>query len=527
MNLYQISTRLQKFERWELFFLVFLALFGVVLSYNLAFKSILWDETPHLYGSLLLSQGRIGEYLGVTFYPPLFDAVTAGVFATFGASLFLGRFVSVIFALLTLIALYKLVLITYGRRVAFLSCFFMAATPAFIWVSRLSILESALEFFLVLCFWLFIEWLYNGDQKFALLSGLALGFAFLIKYQAIIGGLIILISLPLMLHRSEWKPKLAQLKLFIAGAGVIVVPILVGLTISGGIAPWLSLLQINDAQANIYSSRFPIPVFYIVESAFPGMQLVHPISIGIFILSALGLGLFALRRKPEDRFFLVWFMVIYVFFTLIASRTWRYVIPLYPAVAVAGAALVMALFGRVERIWKSAKTPANRKRLNKVFVACLIGISALAVAYSAYDAERWLVNESVYIPLPEATHYIAGRIGDTDALLVLCPINNLNINVLKFYLNANEGKNNTLLQYPTLPPDSYNMEFNATAVVQLCKQTNIKYAMLDENTGYKYFNSSLTSTDVTDILVSSGNFSLSETFGTTPYRVFVFEFVQY
>jgi 4-amino-4-deoxy-L-arabinose transferase-like glycosyltransferase len=135
MNLKKITARLRELGRWELLFLLFLAAFGVLLCYNLAFKSILWDETPHLYGSLLLSQERVGEYLGVTFYPPLFDGVTAGFFAVFGASLWMGRFVSVIFALLTLFALFKLADRAYGRRVAFLACLFMAAMPAFIWVA--------------------------------------------------------------------------------------------------------------------------------------------------------------------------------------------------------------------------------------------------------------------------------------------------------------------------------------------------------------------------------------------------------
>ena len=525
MNASQISAKLRRLNRWELLFLLFIVTFGVLLSYNLAYKSILWDETPHLYGSLLLSQGRVGEYLGVTFYPPLFDALTAGFFGVFGASLWLGRFVSVIFALLTIVALFKLADRAYGRRVAFISCIFMAVMPAFIWVARLSILETALEFFLVLCFWLFLEWLYRGNQKIALLAGLALGCAFLIKYQAVIAGVVVSVALPLMLGKAGFKQKLGQFKWFIAGAALIMVPVLAALTVSGGIAPWLNLLQINDAQANVYSARFPAPVFYIIESTFPGMQLVHPVSIGVFILGALGLGLFALRRKPMDRFFLVWLLVFYVFFSLIASRTWRYVLPLYPVMAVAGASLVMGLFGRLEKSWKSASTSFNRKRLYKVLAVCLVAVTASAVVYSVVDAERWIAGESVYIPLPEATHYVANRINGTDELMVLCPINNLNINVLKFYLNADEAKNNSIVQYPALPPDSYNMDFNAQDVALLCRENCVKYVLLDENTGYRYFNSTLTAPDVADLMVSSGSFTVAAAFGSAPFRVFVFQAV--
>jgi 4-amino-4-deoxy-L-arabinose transferase-like glycosyltransferase len=254
------------------------------------------------------------------------------------------------------------------------------------------------------------------------------------------------------------------------------------------------------------------------------MQLVHPISIGIFLLGAVGLGLFALRRKPEDRLFLVWLLVIYVFFSLIASRTWRYVMPLYPVMAVAGASLVAALYGRAERGWKSANISVNRGRLFKALAVCLVAVTVSAVVYSAVDAERWISAESVYIPLPEATHYVAERINDTDELMVLCPINNLNVNVLKFYLAANEGRNNTIIQYPVLPPDSFNMDFNASEAAHLCRENSVKYVLLDENTGYRYFNSTLTAPDVADMLVSSGSFTLAEAFGSSPYRVFVFVF---
>jgi hypothetical protein len=147
------------------------------------------------------------------------------------------------------------------------------------------------------------------------------------------------------------------------------------------------------------------------------------------------------------------------------------------------------------------------------------------VVYSAVDVERWIADESVYIPLPEATHYVASRINGTDELLVLCPINNLNINVLKFYLSANEDRNNAVVQYPSLPPDSFNMNFNAQEVALLCREKFVKYVLLDENTGYRYFNSTLTAPDVADLLVSSGNFTLAQAFGSAPFRVFVFQVV--
>ena len=512
-----------RLERWQLLFLLFMVVCGSLLVFNLAYKSILWDETPHLYGALLLSQGRLPEYLSVTFYPPLFDVITAGYFKIFSASLWAARLVSVTFGLLTLGVLFKLASKTYGRRVAFISCVIMATMPAFIWLSRLSFLEMALEFFFLATLLLFIEWLHTGKDKIILLSGLVLGLAFLAKYQALVAGLIILVSLPILLYRSKFKAKLSRFPLFILAAGAIIIPVLIAVFISGGLGQWINLLQINDAQANVYSARFPLPIFYLMEITFPGMQFVYPISICIFVLGALGLGLFVWRRKPEDKFFLIWFIVVYVFFTLIASRTWRYALPLFPVLAIAGASFVSTLFDKAEKQWKSVNSPVNKRRIAKFLATCLIAFTAGAVVYSAVEAEIWVAKESVYLPLPEAVHYVANGLNANDSLLVLCPINNLNINVAKFYLAADESKNNTIGQYPTLPPDSYTPNFNVNELAVLCQQKNVKYLLLDENTGYEYFNSTLTAQGVCDIVNASGNFTYETTFGTAPYRVFIFQ----
>ena len=512
-----------RFERWHILFLIFTVTCGLLLLYNLAYKSILWDETPHLYGALLLSQGRITEYLGVTFYPPLFDAVTAGFFAVFGTSLWAGRLVSVVFGLLTLGVLFKLASKTYGHRVAFISCIFMATMPAFIWLSRLSLLEMALEFFFLATLLLFVEWLHTGKDKIILLCGLVLGLAFLTKYQAIVAGLVLLVTLPFLLYRSKFKAKFSRFPLFILASGAMIIPVFTAIFISGGLGQWINLLQVNDAQANVYSARFPQPIFYLMEISFQGMQYVHPISILVFVLGLLGLGLFAWRKKPEDKFFLVWFIVVYVFFTLIASRTWRYAMPLFPVLAVSSACFVSAIYNKFEKTWRSFNTSIHRKWAVKILAGCLIVLTGAAIVYSIVDAETWVANESVYIPLPEATQYVAKGLGSNDSVLVICPVNNLNINMVQFYLNADRSNNNSVWQYPTLPPDSYTPNFSINELVVLCEQKNVKYLMLDENTSYEYFNSTLTAQGVYNMLVVSGNFTHETVFGTLPYRVFVFQ----
>jgi 4-amino-4-deoxy-L-arabinose transferase-like glycosyltransferase len=108
-----------KFGKYQLLFLVFLLLLAVFLLYDLAYMNIMWDETPHLYGGLLLSQWRLNDYSHLTRYPPLLDVIIAGFFKVFGASVFTGRLVSATFGLLSLVVLYKLASRAYGKELLF------------------------------------------------------------------------------------------------------------------------------------------------------------------------------------------------------------------------------------------------------------------------------------------------------------------------------------------------------------------------------------------------------------------------
>jgi 4-amino-4-deoxy-L-arabinose transferase-like glycosyltransferase len=94
-----------------------------------------------------------------------------------------------------------------------------------------------------------------------------------------------------------------------------------------------------------YSNRFqPVPVYYLTEMVWPFKDLaVHPISLPIFVLGLCGLGMFAYRRKKQDIFFLTWFVVVYVFFTLIPNRQWRYVTPLFPILAISAACFITCI----------------------------------------------------------------------------------------------------------------------------------------------------------------------------------------
>jgi asparagine N-glycosylation enzyme membrane subunit Stt3 len=525
LSLNTIPERLRG-RKWLLLFLLFIVVFGLVLSFELARMSIVWDETPHLDGGLLIYQGKLGEYFMFSRYPPLMDLFIAGYFGVFGTNVFAARLVSVTFALLTIAAVFVFATRAYGRRVAFISCLILASMPGFIWLSRVSLLEMPLEFFFVSSLLLFLYWLNNGKNSAITICGLLLGVATLVKYQAVVAGLVIIAALPLLLYRSSLKPKISRLPLMIIGAAIILVPSFISIYSTGILGQWIGLLQSSDTLSNIYAARFPTPIFYILEMTQP-LPNIHPINLIIFCLGIAGLVLFAWRHKPEDRLLFVWFLVVYLFFTLVATKSWRYVLPLFPVIAISAASFIAYTYGKLQSIWRTKLTAANKKLIAKLLAGFLSVFTITAVFASGIDAYNWFLADSTYVPLPEAAHYIAnGFENANESVMIVCGVNTMNQKATSFYLAAYESKPNKVWLYPLEPADTYAPNFNITQLLIICKQNNVKYLLLYENKNQYFFHSTLNTVIVVESMIQSGEIYYQTAFGVQPNRIFIFQFNQ-
>ncbi len=510
-------------------FLGFAVAYGIILLLNLTNQPMNWDEIPHLNGALYLNSGLYDKFVSNAFYPPLFDVAASAFFNLFGISLFAARLVPALFSVLTLWAVFELAYSMYGGKVALLSAGLLAVMPGYFWLSRMSLLETMLDFFFAVALLFFFRWLQNREDTDLVLCGLAVGLGFLTKYQMVAALLVMVVSL-LFLARGQLKRAFSRFPIVLVVAVLVVVPWFIAayqVYASGVFGQWLYALQVGNPERSVYSLRYPAPIFYLIEMVWP-YSTIHPISVFLYILGLAGLGYLAWRHSRGDKYVLIWFISVLVFFTLIANKEWRYVLPLFPALAISAAVLAMFIYGKLDGAWRR-QVKINRKRALKVAAGAFVVLMAGAVAYSVNDAYFTVAYYNIDIQLEPATRYAMANMNSNESIMVLCPFNFFSADMVKFYLWQNGNPSIQTYQYPAMPVDTYTPIFNITELTSLCRQNNVKYVFTYEYGGtVPYYNTTLNLQQVYEQLYASGNFSqISDkaTFGANPRRIFILTFL--
>ncbi len=473
--------------------------------------SLQWDEMPHLYGGLLLTRGQTNLYMTTYgYYPPLFDLITTGYLEIFGMTSIAGRLVSVTFAVLAVWVVFELSNKMYGPKNALLASILLGTMPGFFWVSRVTMLETILIFFFTLVMFFFYSWITNNSYKALFFTGLTLGIGILAKYEILIAALAMLTTV-LLLLRKRLKISLAKVIVIVVIAVLVAAPWFLMVYQLNGMTKFQTVGYVMQSGAENrleYSNRFFAPVFYLIEITWPyNYAPVHPVSLPIVILGLCGLGLFAYRRKKEDLFLLTWFIVVYLFFTAIPNKQWRYVDPFFPILAISAASFIFFLYGRV-RAWKPRLIGASDVRAKKLASVIFIVVIASTIAYASYDSYLMTGRDQIHIPIDEATNYLAHHLDQNQSAVLVCASNLLDQDMFRFYLPANMSKDQ-VWQYPELAVDAFTPNFNITEFVLLCQQHNVKYIILfDYGPHTLFFNSTMDYQQVQTLIYNTGRFDV-------------------
>jgi hypothetical protein len=334
----------------------------------------------------------------------------------------------------------------------------------------------------------------------------------------------------LFLARGQLKRAFSRFTLAIAAAVLVVVPwIVVAYRVYASkiFSQWFYALQVGNPEKSVYSDRYPSPIFYFIDIVWPYNNF-HPISIFIYALGLAGLGFLVWRHNKSDTFTIISFASVFVFFTLITNKEWRYVLPLFSVLAISAAVFILFLYGKVDAARKQ-RVKIDRKKSAKFAAGLFIVLVAGAMAYSINDAYTITSYYNIQIQIEPATLYAMNHMQNNQSIMVLAPFNFFSQDMVRFYLVKNGNTQIQTYQYPLLPTDTYTPNFNITELISQCKQYNVKYLFTYEQGGtFPYYNTTLTPQQVFEQLYASGNFthiSDETTFGSNPRRIFVLAFI--
>jgi 4-amino-4-deoxy-L-arabinose transferase-like glycosyltransferase len=519
-----------KLDKWLVYLIVFAVAYGCVLALNLAYKSMMWDEVTHFTGGLLLSRGQFGLWVWTnSFYPPIFDFAAAFYYLIGGPSVFAGRLVAVTFSVLSVFMVYAIAKKLYNGKTALVAGIFFGVMPGIVWLSRMAMIETMLIFIFCVAMLFFFRWLQTGTERDRIISITAVAIGAAVKYQMLVVVPLIMLFGMYFWKREYLKTELRKWirfpRLLVILAAIAAVAAVAYVLFASGLADTLLYaIQVGTADKAVYSVRYPTPIFYFIEMTWSSTTM-HPVSLLLYLMGLVGLGWLTYKRRQEDRFLLLWFAVVFLVFTLIPNREWRYVTVAFPVLAIAAASLLTASFDKLGKIRQTSQR-LGRKWGTRLAAVALIALTSVGVVYSCVDAYTWVANDQIQVPVEQATNYASQGLMANQTLVVACPVNRFNRFMIWFYLNIknpNEDYNQTW-QYPQLATDAYTPNFNVSEFAGLCQERNVKYVLIYEFSGIRYFNSTLTQQQVCSMLNETGRFTIQATFGIAPERIFVLSF---
>lgn len=305
----------------------------------------LWDIDEGMHAATSKDMVLSGDWLtpqynGEKFYdkPPLHNWLVAIAFLIFGFTEFAARLPAALLGLGCVMVTYWMGRQIFGPTAAFLSAVVLATSAEYLILARVVVHDISLAFFITLALALFYLGYRNERhrRRLFLLGYAAMGFSVLAK-----GPVGVLLPVTIIGVFLIFKRQLSFLKQMQIGWGILIL-----LAVA---APWYILISLKDPDyfnyffikqnlGNFFSKevRHPEPIYYYIPIVMGGM---FPWST--FLPLAL-FRAFRIRRTASNDgmlFALIWFAVIFIFFSIASSKLGTYILPLIPA----GSLLVGAL----------------------------------------------------------------------------------------------------------------------------------------------------------------------------------------
>ncbi len=312
-------------------------------------RSDLWAPDEPRYAQIAKEIVSRGDWIlmhinGVVYgdKPPLFFwFVVLSSYLWQGFTSFSARFPSALFGTLTVLLTFFLGKRLYSSWTGFLSALMLATSVHFAYLSTRANIDATLTFFTTASLLCFFLWYQEGKTEEVgrrrrirnlLIYGFYMSMAFATLAKGPIGFVLpLLVSFIYLFVRRDYK-ELKRMKL-LSGIPLLLAIVLawyVPAVLSGGKTYVEQNLFRHTTEAYRTGWTHPHPFYYYLYTfpiGFMPWVLFLPGAI-VFGFSRTAIG-----KKKEFLFLLVWWIVIFVFFSLSRSKRTLYLLPLYPAAA--------------------------------------------------------------------------------------------------------------------------------------------------------------------------------------------------
>jgi 4-amino-4-deoxy-L-arabinose transferase-like glycosyltransferase len=314
----------------------------------------LWNPDEPRYAQVAKEMVEGGDWIlmhvnGNTYVdkPPLFFWLIAlSSFLWQGFTSFSARFPSAFLSTFTVLLTFFLGKKLYGSRTGFLSALILATSFEFAYLSNRANIDATLTFITTASILLFLHWYQqnkvegseNKDKRSLSIYGFYIGMALATLAKGPVGFILpLLISLVYLLIQKDWKTMrrmrlLTGMVLFM----VIVLSWYLPAVLKGGQNFIDETLLHHTIDRFAKGSSHIRPIYYYFTN-FP----VDFLPWFLFLPGAIAYGL-AKRKEGVSKnflFLLVWFVVIFLFFSVSKGKREVYLLPLYP-----GASLMVGKF---------------------------------------------------------------------------------------------------------------------------------------------------------------------------------------
>jgi Dolichyl-phosphate-mannose-protein mannosyltransferase len=260
-------------------------------------------------------------------HPLLFQLIASPFYRT-GIPELPGRYLNAFFGVGTILLVFLLGWLLYGRRAGALAALLLAVMPYHVIVTRQVLLDGPMTFFATAALVCLAALARTGQSRWLVAAGSCLGLAALTKETAVILGVSAFVFLSLV--PRFWRPVRYLVVAAAATLGLVMMyPIVTA--VSGGGRSGQSYLMWQ-------LSRRPNHGFLFYLTAVPP-------AMGLLLIATAATGLVLLRHRSSWRevLLLSWIVVPFVFFEVWPVKGFPYLLLLAPAVVVLAARALAAL----------------------------------------------------------------------------------------------------------------------------------------------------------------------------------------